>query len=53
LLALPDADTAAIIGAGVQGRMQLEAICAVRPIKKVWVYDIAEEAAVQNRLVML
>jgi len=47
LLARPDADTAAIIGAGVQGRMQLEAMCAVRPIKKIWVYDIAEEAAVQ------
>ena len=47
LLARPDADSVAIIGAGVQGRMQLEAMCAVRPIKKVWVYDIAEEAAVK------
>jgi alanine dehydrogenase len=47
LLARSDADTVAIIGAGVQGRMQLEAMCAVRPIKKVWVYDIAEEVAVR------
>lgn len=47
LLARPDADTVAIIGAGVQGRMQLEAMCAVRPIKKVWVYDIAKDVAVQ------
>lgn len=47
LLANPDADTVAIIGAGVQGRMQLEATCAVRPIKKAWVYDIAEEVAVK------
>jgi len=47
LLARSDADTVAIIGAGVQGRMQLEATCAVRPIKKVWVYDIAEEVAVK------
>jgi alanine dehydrogenase len=47
LLANPNADTVAIIGAGVQGRTQLEATCAVRPIKKVWVYDIAEEVAVK------
>jgi alanine dehydrogenase len=47
LLASPDADTVAIIGAGVQGCMQLEAMCAVRSIKKVWVYDIAEDVAVK------
>jgi ornithine cyclodeaminase/alanine dehydrogenase-like protein (mu-crystallin family) len=45
LLARSDADTAAVIGAGVQGRMQLEAMCAVRSIKKVWIYDIAKEVA--------
>jgi ornithine cyclodeaminase len=38
-LARHDARTAAIIGAGVQGRTQLEAICCVREIQKVWVYD--------------
>lgn len=47
LLARSDADTAAVIGAGVQGRMQLEAMCAVRSIKKVWIYDIAKEVAAQ------
>ena len=47
MLARSDADTVAIIGAGVQGHMQLEAMCAVRPIKKVWVYDIVEEVAVK------
>jgi len=45
LLARSDADSIAIIGAGVQGRIQLEAMCSVRPIKKVWVYDIAEDVA--------
>lgn len=38
-LALKGARTAAIIGAGVQGRTQLEAICCVRNIQKVLVYD--------------
>ena len=47
LLARSDANTAAVIGAGVQGRMQLEAMCAVRSIKKVWIYDIAKEVAAQ------
>jgi ornithine cyclodeaminase/alanine dehydrogenase-like protein (mu-crystallin family) len=39
LLARPDSRVAAIFGAGVQGRTQLEAICSVRSIKKVWIYD--------------
>jgi alanine dehydrogenase len=47
LLARAEAETVAIIGAGVQACMQLEAMCAVRSIKKVWVYDISEEAAKQ------
>jgi alanine dehydrogenase len=47
LLARTEAETVAIIGAGVQAYMQLEAMCAVRSIKKVWVYDISEEAARQ------
>jgi alanine dehydrogenase len=45
LLARPDAHTAAIFGAGVQGRTQLEAVCAVRPIREAWVYDVAPEQA--------
>jgi ornithine cyclodeaminase len=35
LLACRDAATLAVIGAGVQARTQIEAICAVRPIKAV------------------
>ena len=39
LLAREDADTAALFGAGVQGRTQLEALCAVRPVREVRVFD--------------
>jgi ornithine cyclodeaminase/alanine dehydrogenase-like protein (mu-crystallin family) len=45
VLARPDATTAAILGAGVQGRTQLEAVCAVRSIGMAWVYDVVPEAA--------
>ena len=37
LLAHEDAHTVSIIGAGIQGRTQLEAVCAVRPITKAHV----------------
>lgn len=39
LLARPDCRVAAIFGAGVQSRTQLEAICTVRDIETVFVYD--------------
>jgi alanine dehydrogenase len=39
ILARPDARVAAVFGAGVQGRTQLEAVCTVREIEKVLVYD--------------
>jgi ornithine cyclodeaminase/alanine dehydrogenase-like protein (mu-crystallin family) len=39
LLARAEARTVAIFGAGVQGRSQLEAVCAVRPIQRVMVVD--------------
>ena len=39
LLANPEARVVAILGAGAQGKTQLEAVCAVRPIEQVWVYD--------------
>ncbi|HEY3324667.1 MAG TPA: L-serine ammonia-lyase, iron-sulfur-dependent, subunit alpha [Planctomycetota bacterium] len=39
LLARRDAAVAAIFGAGVQGRAQLEAVCAVRTIRKAYVFD--------------
>ncbi len=45
LLARRDSRVAAIFGAGVQGRTQLEAVCAVRAIKKVWVYDPSPDVA--------
>ena len=45
LLARPDARTLAIFGAGAQARTQLEAVCTVRPIERVWVYDPAPHAA--------
>ncbi len=43
LLARTDAKVAAIIGAGVQARTQLEAICSVRDIKKAYIFDTSEE----------
>lgn len=39
LLARKEAKVAAIFGAGLQGRYQLEAIKTVRPLQKVYVYD--------------
>lgn len=40
VLARPDAAVAAIFGSGVQARRQLEAICTVRRIERVWVYSL-------------
>lgn len=45
LLSRPDARVVAIMGAGAQGRTQLEAVCTVRPIEKVWVLDANPETA--------
>jgi ornithine cyclodeaminase/alanine dehydrogenase-like protein (mu-crystallin family) len=44
-LARRDARVAAIFGAGVQGRAQLEAVAAVRPIRKALVFDVDPRAA--------
>ena len=46
LLSRKDARLAAIFGAGTQSRTQLEAICTVRSIEKVWVYDVIPRAAI-------
>ena len=56
LLARTDAQSVAIIGSGVQAKTQLEAVCCVRDIKKVWVYSpnrknaqkFAEELSLKN-----
>lgn len=44
-LARDDAHTAGVIGAGVQARTQLEALCIVRDIDEVRVFDIDRKAA--------
>lgn len=45
LLARENAETVAIFGCGTQGRTQLEAICNIRPIKEVFLYDLNIKAA--------
>ncbi|MCP2339303.1 ornithine cyclodeaminase family protein [Actinomadura rupiterrae] len=47
LLARPDADTLAVLGAGVQARSHLEAMAAVRPLTRatVWSRDAAKARA--------
>ncbi len=40
VLARPDAAVAAIFGAGVQARRQLEAVCTARRIERVWVHSL-------------
>jgi ornithine cyclodeaminase/alanine dehydrogenase-like protein (mu-crystallin family) len=45
LLARDGAVVAAIFGAGIQGRTQLEALCAVRPIRQAYVFDRDPERA--------
>ena len=44
-LACSGADTATICGCGNQGRISLEALIKVRPLKRVYVYDIDEKKA--------
>jgi ornithine cyclodeaminase/alanine dehydrogenase-like protein (mu-crystallin family) len=40
LLARQQARSVAVLGAGVQGRTQLEAVCEVRPIEKAYAIDV-------------
>jgi len=52
LLAKENAKTAAIFGCGAQGKTQLEAICNVRPLKQVLLYDINIDAAKKLKVEM-
>lgn len=45
ILARKDSKTVAILGAGVQGRTQLRAICEVRKIKQVNIFDPVTQSA--------
>jgi ornithine cyclodeaminase/alanine dehydrogenase-like protein (mu-crystallin family) len=45
MLARKDAEVAAIIGTGAQGKTQLEAICEVRDIRKAIAFDLNKESA--------
>lgn len=45
LLARKDASTAAVIGTGIQGETQLEAVCTARKIERAYVFDLSEERA--------
>ncbi len=51
-LARPDAQVAAILGAGMQAEMQLRALTLVRPIKaaRIWARDPAKAQALAARL---
>lgn len=45
VLARRDADTAAVIGAGVQGEHQLRSLARLRPLRRIWAYDTQREHA--------
>jgi alanine dehydrogenase len=45
LLARPEATVAALLGAGGQAPYQLEAICTVRPIERVWIINRTQARA--------
>ncbi len=45
VLSRADSHVAAIFGAGVQARTQLEATCTVRKIEQVWIYNSNRERA--------
>ncbi|MBC7263206.1 MAG: hypothetical protein H5T64_02480 [Chloroflexi bacterium] len=47
LLARRDASRVAIFGTGTQGRTQLQGVCEVRDITRVWVYDRVRHRAEQ------
>lgn len=44
-LARKDASVGALFGCGAQGRTQIQAVCAVRNMKRFYIYDIHPEAS--------
>lgn len=52
LLARSDSRVMAVFGAGAQAPAQIDAVCHVRPIERVWIYDPTPEkaAALAERL---
>jgi ornithine cyclodeaminase len=50
LLAVPEASILAVIGAGVQARTQVEAVCAVRPITEIRIFSLAGAEAMAAEL---
>jgi len=44
-LANPDSSSLAVFGCGAQGKTQLEAILAVRPIEQVFLFDLSDSLA--------
>jgi ornithine cyclodeaminase len=50
LLALPEASILAVIGAGVQARTQVAAVCAVRPIAEIRIFSLAGAEVLADEL---
>lgn len=46
-LARPDAQTATVVGCGVQGEIQLAALAAVLPLERAWMLDVDQARAEQ------
>ncbi len=47
LLSRKTSEVAAIFGAGIQGRTQLESVCCVRSIKKAYVFDLDQKQGIR------
>lgn len=48
-LSLPDAERITIVGCGEQGRIQLQAIAAVRPLTRAWALDVDRDRPARTR----
>lgn len=45
ILSRKESRVGAIFGAGAQGRTQLRAVCSVRELEQIWIYDLNRESA--------